>query len=46
MEIKVLLEEMIARGITLEQTGAAERIASNFVHGVLSVDMAPASGGS
>ena len=44
MEIKVLLEEMIARGITLEQTGAAERIASNFVHGVLSVDMAPTGG--
>ncbi len=41
MEIKVLFEEMLARGIRLEQTVPAERVASNFVHGVLSVGMAP-----
>ncbi|MGA1438225.1 MAG: cytochrome P450 [Ilumatobacteraceae bacterium] len=41
MEIKILFEEMLSRGISLEQTGPARRIASNFVHGVLSVDMAP-----
>lgn len=41
MEIKVLFEEMIARGIALEPTAPAERVSSNFVHGVLSVGMAP-----
>jgi cytochrome P450 len=45
MEIKVLFEEMLARGISLEQTGPARRVASNFVHGVLSVGMAPRHGG-
>lgn len=41
MEIKVLFEEMLARGITLERTDRPVRVASNFVHGVLSVGMAP-----
>jgi cytochrome P450 len=42
MEIKVLIEEMVRRGIGLEQAGDAVRVASNFVHGVRSVDMRPA----
>lgn len=44
MEIRILLEEMLARDITLERTGEPVRVASNFVHGVLSVDMAPVTG--
>lgn len=40
MEIKVLLEEMAARGIALEQTGPEVRVPSNFVHGIASVPMA------
>jgi cytochrome P450 len=40
MEIKVLLTEMLARGIALEQTGPEVRVASNFVHGVASAPMA------
>jgi cholest-4-en-3-one 26-monooxygenase len=39
MEISVLLEEMVHRGIRLEQTTDAVRARSNFVHGVLSVGM-------
>jgi cytochrome P450 len=39
MEIRVLLEEMARRGITVEQTGPEVRVASNFVHGVASVPM-------
>ncbi len=39
MEISVLLEEMAKRGMSLQQASAPERSRSNFVHGVLSVDM-------
>ena len=42
LEISVLLQEMAARNLALEQTGEPVRVASNFVHGVLSVGMAPA----
>ena len=42
LEVSVLLEEMAARRLFLEQLGEPVRIASNFVHGVLSVEMAPA----
>lgn len=42
MEIQVLLEEMVKRGVSLERRGEPERIASNFVHGVASVDLAVA----
>ena len=38
MEIKVLLEELVASNIDLVATGDAQLVASNFVHGVLSVD--------
>ncbi len=41
MEIQVLLEEMLKRNLSLEQTGPCVRAPSNFVHGVLSVPMAP-----
>ncbi len=44
LEVSVLLEEMAARRLVLEQVGEPVRAASNFVHGVLSVDMAPAGG--
>lgn len=43
MEIKVLYEEMLARGLSIEMTSLPERLASNFVNGVLSVGMAPRS---
>jgi cholest-4-en-3-one 26-monooxygenase len=39
MEIKVLLEEMLRRGIMLEQTAPETRVASNFVHGIAAVPM-------
>jgi len=39
MEIKVLLEEMLKRGIALEQTAPETRVASNFVHGIAAVPM-------
>ncbi|MBS35903.1 MAG: cytochrome P450 [Thiotrichales bacterium] len=39
MEIRILLEEMMRRGMTLERDGEPVRAASNFVHGVLSVDL-------
>lgn len=42
MEIKVLYEEMLARGLSIEMTAPPERLASNFVNGILSVGMAPA----
>ena len=42
LEVSVLLEEMAARRLFLEQLGEPVRVASNFVHGVLSVEMAPA----
>ena len=41
MEINVLLEEMARRGLRLTQTAEPVRVPSNFVHGVLSVGMAP-----
>ena len=41
LEVSVLLQEMAARRMSLEQVGEPVRVASNFVHGVLSVDMAP-----
>ncbi len=43
MEVRVVLEEMAARGLILERTTEVARTASNFVHGVLSVGMAPAA---
>lgn len=39
MEIRVVLEELIRRRVTLEQRGPAVRVASNFVRGVASVAM-------
>ena len=43
LEVSVLLQEMAARRLFLEQLGEPVRVASNFVHGVLSVEMAPAA---
>ena len=43
LEVSVLLQEMAARRMSLAQTGDPVRTASNFVHGVLSVEMAPAA---
>ena len=43
LEISVLIEEMAKRSLVLEQTTEAVHAPSNFVHGVLSVGMAPAS---
>ncbi len=40
MEISVVLEEMLARNINLERTSEPTRVASNFVRGVLAVDLA------
>jgi len=40
LEINVLLEEMTKRNMHLTRTGEPARAPSNFVHGVLSVDMA------
>jgi cytochrome P450 len=40
LEITVLLEEMVRRGIRLEQTGEAVRVPSNFVNGVAELPMA------
>lgn len=40
LEIIVLLEEMAKRNMHLTRLGEPERAPSNFVHGVLSVDMA------
>lgn len=39
MEIKVLLDEMRKRTVALEQLGPELRAPSNFVHGVLEVEM-------
>lgn len=44
LEITVLLEEMVARNMTLRRTSDPVRTRSNFVHGVLSVDMVPEVG--
>ena len=41
LEVSVLLEEMAARRLCLQQRGEPVRMASNFVHGVLSVEMVP-----
>ena len=41
MEIRVLLEELLARRVALRRTGEPQRIASNFVHGVASMAMEP-----
>ena len=41
MEIQVLLEEMVTRGLGLTRTEAPVHAPSNFVHGVLSVGMEP-----
>lgn len=40
LEIKVLLEEMARRELTIERNSEPVRAPSNFVHGVLSVDIA------
>ena len=40
LEIQILLEEMAKRELHLTRTGEPVRAPSNFVHGVLSVDMA------
>lgn len=42
MEVRVLLEEMVKRRLSLRQTTEAVRAPSNFVHGILSVGMEPA----
>ncbi len=39
LEVTVLLEEMRARSMQLERVGDPERTRSNFVHGILSLDM-------
>jgi cytochrome P450 len=41
MEIRILLEEMLNRDLCLERTGEPVRASSNFVHGVVSVNMKP-----
>ena len=41
MEISVLIEEMLARNITLQRVGEPTRVASNFIRGVLDVEMIP-----
>lgn len=41
LEISSLFEEMARRGMGLRQMGDAVRTPSNFVHGILSVDMEP-----
>lgn len=40
MEVRVVLEEMRKRGIALEPPGEVVRTPSNFVHGVLSAELA------
>ena len=37
LEIRVLLEEMVARRVTVESAGPPERVRSNFVNGILSL---------
>jgi cytochrome P450 len=39
MEIRILLEEMLNRKMALRQISAPTRVASNFIHGILSVEM-------
>jgi len=39
MEIRVLLEEMLKRNLVLSKEGEPVRAPSNFVHGVLSLDL-------
>ncbi len=43
MEIQILLEEMVARNVVLQPRSAPVRLASNFVHGVESLDLGVAS---
>ncbi|MDG2427550.1 MAG: cytochrome P450 [Acidimicrobiales bacterium] len=43
MEIQVLLEEMVARNVVLQPRSAPVHLASNFVHGVASLDLGVAS---
>jgi cytochrome P450 len=43
LEVSVLLEEMAARSMRLERTSEPTRTRSNFVHGILSVDMTAAA---
>ncbi len=43
MEIRVLLEELVAAGVDLVPGGDSVRAPSNFVHGVLSVELGVAS---
>ncbi len=45
MEIQVLFEEMASRGVVLESRTPPVRLASNFVHGVGSLDLAVAADG-
>ena len=40
MEVRILLEEMIARDLRPRSASNMVRIPSNFVHGVASVDVA------
>lgn len=39
MEIRILFEEMLKRGLVLSREGEPVRAPSNFVHGVLSLDL-------
>ena len=43
MEVRVLIEEMRRRRMVLESRGDAVRAPSNFVHGILSVEMGASS---
>lgn len=40
-QLLVFLEEILERRVALQRAGEPQRIASNFVHGVASVDMEP-----
>ena len=37
LELRLLLEQIVARGVSIEQTGEAVRARSNFVSGILSL---------
>jgi cholest-4-en-3-one 26-monooxygenase len=37
LELRILLEQLVARGVRLEQRAPAVRVRSNFVNGVLSL---------
>jgi cytochrome P450 len=34
LEIRIMFEDLIGRGVTLERTGPVERLRSNFVNGI------------